>query len=78
MGKHPEVTYAGNTVYRQKDETFEHLMKRFKKRIQDDGLSKELKRREYYRSPSVKRKEKQAEAEKRRRRAEAKLARRGK
>lgn len=65
-------------VYKQKDETFEHLMKRFKKKVQDDNLIKELKKHEYYRSPSLKRKEKAAEAEKRRRRAEAKLARRGK
>ncbi len=40
----------------------EHAIRLLKKKLQMDGIKKELKRREYYEKPSVKRRRKQAEA----------------
>ncbi len=65
-------------VVKRENESTEKLIKRFKKAVQEDGLTKELRKREYYRSPSIKRKEKEKEAERRRRKAEAKLKRKSK
>ena len=42
------------------NESFENLLKRFNKRIQQDGILAEMRRREYYEKPSVKRKRKEA------------------
>ena len=50
-------------VVRKENESFEQLMKRFKRRVQEDGILQELKKREYYLSPSQKRKKKSKEAE---------------
>ena len=58
----PEVV-AGN------NESFESLLKRFNKRMQQDGILAEMRRREYYEKPSLKRKRK--EAAKRRKSARA-------
>lgn len=41
-------------------ESFESLLKRFNKRVQQDGILAEVRRREYYEKPSVKRKRKRA------------------
>ena len=41
-------------------EKFESLLKRFSKRVQQDGVLAELRRREHYEKPSVKRKRKEA------------------
>ena len=51
------------------NESFESLLKRFNKRMQQDGILAEMRRREYYEKPSVKRKRK--EAARRRRSARA-------
>ena len=51
------------------NESFESLLKRFNKRVQHDGILAEVRRREYYEKPSVKRKRK--EAAKRRKSARA-------
>ena len=40
----------------------EQAIRLLKKKLQLDGVKKELKRREYYEKPSVKRRRKQAEA----------------
>jgi len=40
----------------------EQAIRLLKKKLQLDGIKKELKRREYYEKPSVKRRRKQAEA----------------
>lgn len=50
------------------NETFESLLKRFKKSVAKDGILQELRKREYYVKPSVKRKLK-AEAARKRARA---------
>jgi small subunit ribosomal protein S21 len=42
------------------NESFESLLKRFNKRVQQDGILAEVRRREYYEKPSVKRKRKRA------------------
>jgi small subunit ribosomal protein S21 len=48
-----EVT-AGN------DESFDSLLKRFNRKVQQDGILAELRRREHYEKPSVRRKRKKA------------------
>jgi len=50
-------------------ESFESLLKRFSKKVQQDGILSEVRRREYFEKPSVKRKRK--EAVKRRKTAKA-------
>ncbi|HET9922215.1 MAG TPA: 30S ribosomal protein S21 [Ktedonobacteraceae bacterium] len=50
-------------------ETFETALKRFNRKIQQDGILAEARRREHYEKPSVKRKKK--EAAKRRKTAKA-------
>ena len=42
------------------NESFENLLKRFNKRVQQDGVLSEIRHREYFEKPSVKRKRKEA------------------
>ena len=42
------------------NESFESLLKRFNKRVQQNRILVEVRRREYYEKPSVKRKRKEA------------------
>ena len=46
-------------------EPFENAMKRFKKQCEKAGILSEIRKREYYEKPSVKRKRKQLAARKR-------------
>ena len=48
-----EVVAGGN-------ESFESLLRRFTKRVQQDSVLAEIRRRNYYEKPSVKRKRKEA------------------
>lgn len=41
-------------------ETFEAALKRFNKKVQQDGVLSEYRRREHYEKPSVRRKKKEA------------------
>lgn len=41
-------------------ETFESMLRRFTKKVQQDGILSEVRRREFYEKPSVKRKKKEA------------------
>ena len=41
-------------------ESFENLLKRFNKRVQQSGVLSEMRHREYFEKPSVKRKRKEA------------------
>lgn len=50
------------TVIRKKDESFESLMRRFKRRVQEDGTLQELRKREYYLSKAQKARKKKAQA----------------
>ena len=49
------------------NENFENLLRRFNKKVQQDGVLSEVRRREFFEKPSMKRKRK--EAAKRRRTA---------
>ena len=42
------------------NESFESLLKRFNKRVQQDGVLAEIRRREFFEKPSIKRKRKEA------------------
>ena len=42
------------------NESFESVLKRFNRRVQQDGILSETRRREYYEKPSIKRKRKEA------------------
>ncbi|MCL0057677.1 30S ribosomal protein S21 [Dehalococcoidales bacterium] len=42
------------------DESFESLLRRFNKKVQQEGILGEIRRREHYEKPSVKRKRKEA------------------
>ena len=42
------------------NESFESLLKRFNRMVQQNGILSELRRRQYYEKPSVKRKRKRA------------------
>jgi small subunit ribosomal protein S21 len=42
------------------DEPFDSLLKRFNRKVQQDGILAELRRREHYEKPSIKRKRKKA------------------
>jgi small subunit ribosomal protein S21 len=46
---------AGNS------ESFESLLKRFNKKVQQEAILSEIRRQEYYEKPSVKRKRKEAD-----------------
>lgn len=48
-----------NVVARE-NESFESLLKRFNKRVQQDRIRAEVRRHEYYEKPSAKRKRKKA------------------
>jgi small subunit ribosomal protein S21 len=42
------------------EENFESALRRFNKKVQQDGILAEFRRREYYEKPSIKRKKKEA------------------
>jgi len=42
------------------NESFESLLKRFNRRVQQSGILAEVRRREHYEKPSIKRKRKEA------------------
>ena len=48
-------------------ESLESALKRFKKKVQKAGILTEVRRREHYEKPSVKKKRKRAQARKKRR-----------
>jgi len=53
-------------------ESFESLLRRFNRRVQQEGILSEVRRREHYEKPSIKRKRKEAA----KRRKSARMARR--
>ena len=59
-------------VIRRKDEGVEELIRRFKKKVTNEGILTELRKREYYLSPSEKRKEKSKQAQKKHRKNQSK------
>ena len=55
------------TVIVRKNEPIEKAMRRFKKKIEKEGIMRDIKKKRYHKKPSVKKKEKTKLAEKRRR-----------
>ncbi len=58
-------------VRAREGEPFESIMRRFSKKVKQNGILSELRRREYYEKPSVKRKRKLLAARKRRQKTNA-------
>jgi small subunit ribosomal protein S21 len=58
-------------------ESFEGALKRFTRKVQQDGVLSEAKRRQHYEPPSMKRKRKAATRERKARKAAARAAARG-
>jgi len=54
-------------VVRKPDESVDELVRRFKKVVQKEGIMKEIKKREYFVSPSVMRRKKAAANRRKRR-----------
>lgn len=55
----------GSTVFVKEGEPFEKALRRFKKKIQDNGLLQELRDREFYEKPTTERKRKKSAAKNR-------------
>lgn len=53
-------------VHIRKDEDFETLMKRFKREVERDQIIQEVRKKEFYVAPALKKRNKRANAEKRR------------
>lgn len=53
-------------VKAKKDETVDSVIRRFKKKVQNDQLLTELRKREFYKKPSVLKKEKLSEFKRKR------------
>jgi small subunit ribosomal protein S21 len=63
------VLYEVATIVRKKPgESDDKLIAKFRKKVQFEQLLTEIKEREFYKKPSVKKKEKLAESKRRRRR----------
>lgn len=56
-------------------ESPEKAMKRFKRKVEREGIMRDVKKNRYYRKPSVRKKEKMKAAEKRRRKLQKRLNR---
>ena len=52
-----------------RDENFESMLKRFNKKVQQNGILSEARRREYFEKPSIKKKKKAAAAARKRKQA---------
>ena len=55
-------------VHVREEESFENALRRFKRKVEKSGILTELRKRQHFEKPSVKRKRKMREARKRRRR----------
>ena len=58
------------TVTVKKDETFERALRRFKRKVEQAGIKKDLKRKMFYIKPGEAKRKKQREAMRRRRKQE--------
>jgi len=57
--------FNGSTVFVKDGEPVERALRRFKKKIQDNGLLQELRDREFYEKPTTERKRKKSAAKNR-------------
>ena len=55
-----EGIYLLSEVFLSDDESFDSLLRRFNKKVQQNGILSEARRREHFEKPSVKRKKKAA------------------
>ena len=62
------------TVYLRKEETTESLIRRWKKKVEKEGIMEDMNKHDYYVAPSEKRRLKKKESQKRIRLLEKKLA----
>ena len=60
----------------RRNENPEKALKKFKRKVEREGIMRDLKKKRYYRKPSVRKKEKSKAAEKRRRKLEKRRQRR--
>ena len=67
-------SFTGRAVKLRNNESVDNLLRRFKKKVEQAGILKEIKKREYYLSPSQKKREKRKKALKRRRKLEKRMA----
>lgn len=51
-------------VYAHKDEPVESVLRRWRKKVEKEGIMEDLRKKDYYKKPSTLRREKQKEAEK--------------
>ncbi|MEK7703888.1 MAG: 30S ribosomal protein S21 [Myxococcota bacterium] len=63
------------TVIARDGEPVDKLLRRFKKKVEAAGILKEVRRREFYLKPSIRKKQKRAAAAKRRRRSASRATR---
>ena len=63
------------TVYAKKEDTVEGMIRRWKKKVEKEGILNDMAKFEYYLSPMEKKRAKKKEAQKRARILERKLAR---
>ena len=61
----------------KENESFENVLKRFKKQCEKTGILSEIRKREHYEKPSIKRKRKMLAAKKRAMKKMRKIAERG-
>lgn len=60
-------------VYARKEESLDGLIRRFKRKIEKDGTLEDMRKHEFYKSPSIKKREKHEAALKRNAKAARKL-----
>jgi small subunit ribosomal protein S21 len=56
--------YAVTTILVREDESFENALRRFKKQVEKAGVLSEMRKRQHYEKPSVRRKKKALAARK--------------
>lgn len=69
-----KIKEEGISVALRDNESIDSLIRRFKKKFVKSGIMKEIRNKEFYLKPSMRKKLKRREAERTRRREEAKIA----
>jgi small subunit ribosomal protein S21 len=76
MDPSPSETVTGKPLQVEVDDRgMERAIRKLKRKVAQEGVTKELKRRRHYEKPSVRKRRKAREAERRRRRKARRLAR---
>ncbi len=79
LGQEPPISleYALIIVNVRENEPFEKALRRFRRKVEREGIRKDIKKNSFYLKPGEKRRLKQRLAEKRRRKAARRSVRRG-